>query len=433
MNSFPQWLLFGSLLTCLSLSSIGLKAQSPFALRFLPQEISAQAYQPAYLALAPAAKVAAGGHAGYALGSNVLNADLLFSEVRFLDEARKNQIIDRLGDDNRLAVRLHWDAHANVTVGKQRLSLSFAQKSLTRLAFHDPASMQLLLFGNAPFAGTTLEDENIQFVNRSYQEIAIGSAWKWNKLSFGTRLKGLLGQNNQTLSDLDFQLTTSELGTSISLNHQYDYFVAQEAGLDGWGLGLDLGVVYDWNEKLRLQASLLDVGFLTWSGNRYQQQGEIVYEGVEITNLINLDLDNTGNLVPTDTLQDLLIAGPSNETQPELLPIRLDIGASYQLTAADRLNLGLLWGLQPDASGAQVPIVSLGYQRQLGNFLQLGAHGYVGGVDTYGAGLFARGGWTIQEKIRLSVFASLDNGMGVLMPQNSGGLAMNGGLSFGWL
>ena len=96
------------------------------------------------------------------------------------------------------------------------------------------------------------------------------------------------------------------------------------------GIALDLGVIYRYNEKLTLSASLLDIGMLRWRRdlNNITAEGNFIYEGipagVDVVSRVFLD-----EII--DSLQNAFNTNVSQNPYNALLPMQIYLGGSYQL------------------------------------------------------------------------------------------------------
>ena len=406
-------------------------AQPALYLRNLSQEITAQAYQPAYLALQDSFFLQIGGGIGYGSGSNVLTMDRLFLDNQYLSESVKDDIVGQLQDDNRLQLGFLLDGSANIRIKQQNFSVFTRRVTHTYARFQDPRSVGLLLYGNARYAGETLTDDEITLGLTSYQEIGIGTAWQLGKWAAGIRIKGLLGIQATLLQHLDYSLFTEKLGTKLSMQSNYEFFRAQSDGTAGMGLGIDLGAVYELNSKLALQFAVQDLGLIQWEGEQYDQTVSFDYDGVEITQLFNTDFSSANNFIPSDTLRSLLIPSPTSASYRHMLPALASIGASYQWNEANQLFGNLLFGLSPQAMAQPLPLLNLAYHRKLGSFFMIGVNAYGGGLDQYGLGAIARANLQFSDKLRISAFGSMDNALGILSPPNGKGQSFHAGLTIG--
>jgi hypothetical protein len=219
--------------------------------------------------------------------------------------------------------------------------------------------------GNYPSAGTYETFNAFKPYGTYLRQYALGfSRVLGPRLKAGIRLKLLFGKAGISAGNSDIGLSTDENNFDLRadgnylLNSSLPMTVEQDA--DGnitgiiWndvnygsfllnrenpGLALDLGIIYRYDPKLTLSASLLDVGGLRWRSelNNIRSEGSFIYEAIE----------NSGDVVSRafldafiDTLQGAFDARVSQQAYTSLLPTQLFLGASYQLK--EKLSLGLV-------------------------------------------------------------------------------------------
>lgn len=124
------------------------------------------------------------------------------------------------------------------------------------------------------------------------------------------------------------------------------------AGVNGFGLGFDLGVEWDMEKQdlvdgLKLSASLLDLGFINWSDVAIaQNKGDaFVFNGfhnIQVDNGPGEPLDDQADDLG-DRLSDLYSMQDGGTTsKSNALGTTLNIGAEYTLPAYKKLKFGLL-------------------------------------------------------------------------------------------
>ncbi len=229
---------------------------------------------------------------------------------------------------------------------------------------------QIMFLGyNAPYFDTTTVDANNDTVGiasnpKMYSEILDGSKFKlsWYRefaLSYGKQFidgesfKLYAGAGVKYISGLAYMNIESENGkftafSALTPGFDINYgaaavnnpsTVTQSGNLPnsvGHGLGFDLGVSVEINEKLKIGASITDIGSITWDGNVYQASDDTLIslktEGFNSYNLFTEAENFVGeNGVFTWT------GVPSVKTN---LPTKIRFGASYELIE-DKLNMGL--------------------------------------------------------------------------------------------
>ncbi|MCK4747948.1 MAG: hypothetical protein KAT15_12950, partial [Bacteroidales bacterium] len=105
------------------------------------------------------------------------------------------------------------------------------------------------------------------------------------------------------------------------------------------GFAIDLGVIYRYDEKITLSASLLDLGFVRWKTELNNVHGEGIFEyaGTDI----NTVLFSTAFLSEmTDSLLNALDVTNSRNPYSAFLPTQLFLGGSYRYS--DKISFGLV-------------------------------------------------------------------------------------------
>jgi len=99
------------------------------------------------------------------------------------------------------------------------------------------------------------------------------------------------------------------------------------------GAGIDLGVIYEYDDKITFAASLLDLGFIRWGSNteQFNANSTVVFNGVDLRDAIASggDTDFLGFLI--DSLSEAIkFSNNQNPYTTTLMP-KLFAGATYQL------------------------------------------------------------------------------------------------------
>ncbi|MEZ4829409.1 MAG: DUF5723 family protein [Bacteroidia bacterium] len=401
-----------------------LDAQSGLQIQYQPEEITAQFYQPAFLAIHPMKSFSAGLGTAYEAGSNALTVSSLFMNDSYISESEKDNLVGQLGDNNRLHLGFTQSAIAAFEIKKQRISLSYRDYQNGYFRINNPATAGIVLYGNAPYAGQTISDENITLRNFSYRELAIGSAWQMGDLAFGVRLRALMGKYGNFTEDLNYSLFTASDGSDIRLNSSYEIF----NGSGGAGLGADLGLIYQPKPTLMIQAAVRDLGFISWNGTQRVNEVNISYQGINLNQFIDTDFSSGGRLFTPDTLEKLFFPdSTAGNFRLNLAPLA-SLAGSWEFSSGKTVSLAFVQGLSKYSAPA--PLVNLGYAHKIARPLTLGVNVYIGGMEGYGWGGFARGNFMLAEKYHASVFIAADNASGLITPQSAGGFAFQGGITF---
>lgn len=249
--------------------------------------------------------------------------------------------------------------------------------------------MAFVYEGNAAFDDNTANFENLGISLNHYREYGIGISHQLtNKLRLGARAKYLYGMENVYSKKSDIRLTTDP--ETFKLTAQADIDI-QTAGIedvdideegeskylfgrDNKGFGLDLGGHYEVNDRLSLNASVIDLGFINWKSytKSYRvENGEYSYSGIEV-NAFTGQTDTVSGETSFDRILDSLeeafdLKEPTDGyTTP--LTARIYIGANYKL--GQRTVLGGL--LQTEVFQRSIrPSLTLSAHRKMTKWISL--------------------------------------------------------------
>lgn len=209
----------------------------------------------------------------------------------------------------------------------------------------------------------------------SYVEVALGLSKQVNqKLTVGARLKYLLGIANIRMTDSNLDIVTDNdgsmhlhsrqniqisapvnirnerTGQPFPLNQPIDWddfdFNTDDIDVSSIlhtknpGFAIDLGGEYQFNDQLKLFASLTDLGFIHWGNKDYNynfyQDATFDWEGADISNSINknnvghISIDSAFQKI-TDDLKDNFRLKNKGGAYNTFLSPKLYLGATYQL------------------------------------------------------------------------------------------------------
>ncbi|MCI4667731.1 MAG: DUF5723 family protein [Bacteroidia bacterium] len=407
---------------------VSLNAQNALHLRFRPEQSASSFYQPAYLANEDSSRFEFGSEVFNNLESNTLARENIFLSGLELDDAIKARILADLGENNQLRLGIGGKAMLSFkTKGGLPISLHYGIKQEVYANVPNANTIGLALYGNKRYEGEVISDRGVKAVVSNFHEIGIGSSASWDGLHIGGRVKYLMGTSGTFLSQLEYSLLTDTLGTAITANGTYDALLSGRNGLGGIGMALDLGVVFEINEKFTIQASFLDLGYINWNGDQLANNFSIDYEGEQILDL-NTFLDAQSLEGPGELLDQIL---PDTVENNELIPINstYHLGFEFSPTVNDHIQLSVLGSIQSSGTGGGTPIANLSYQRAIFKEFFLGVNGFVGGLDGLGVGAMASGNIPF-GKNEVNLFFQSPNLLGLLSPENYGGSMLSFGLGY---
>ena len=223
---------------------------------------------------------------------------------------------------------------------------------------------------------------DLSFRAQSYVELAFGHSRKiMDDLRVGAKLKVLLGaaradftmdhmhasltgnkwilegkaRGELNLKGATFKTKPKEYKSKQETYPSIDDIDIDGAGLGGFGLGVDLGAIYDfknidveWLKPLKVSMALNDLGFISWSNCRVvETHGEpFEFDGFQDITVKK----NTGNSLSersdqyADKLTDFVNLEDKGDEggKTTMLATTLKLGAEYTLPMYDKVSFGLL-------------------------------------------------------------------------------------------
>lgn len=215
----------------------------------------------------------------------------------------------------------------------------------------------MAVYGNGPFIGETVPFNGLRTGAYHLREYALGYSRKLDPyLAVGIRAKLMFGKAGASTGRSRLSVRTADdnfglvLNADYTVNSSFPYTInfGQDSIPDGIefdpedldpvqymlnrgnpGLGVDLGLIYRYNEKTTLSASLLDVGILRWRTdlNNITGTGDYAYDGADLTSqLVSADFLEEA----IDSILSSLDVVASEEPYSYVLPAQLFLGGSYQ-------------------------------------------------------------------------------------------------------
>ena len=364
----------------------------------------------------------------------------------FIDGADQLNIGDALNDLSENENILRGGIELNTfefgyKFGNLRLGLSHAQK-VDLFIDYPQALPQLFLEGNSQFVGQTV-DLGHQINLTSYNEFALSGAFSFSKLTLGAKLKYLTGianasvdDNNNTLtlftdSDIyqltlvsDFTLNTSTIINADDLsNFRLDFgsFNGDDIFTNNNGFAIDLGLTFQLNEKIKIAASVIDLGTIDWTENinNYSSNGSATYNGFDLTEISGgNEIDFSNGL---DTLEEVFNFSETQNEYSTSLPTKIYLSATYDLNEMWQLG-GLLF--TEIYQGRNFPMVALSGRAKISDKISVGGN-YSAREDSF----FNLG---LNFAVRLGpvqLYGISDNVLGVFNPYESSNVNLRTGLN----
>ncbi len=248
---------------------------------------------------------------------------------------------------------------------------TFGLSNKTRAYFSYPKDLVTLIEGNGSHIGASnplkMNGMGVHAIN--YTELAFGMSRQIDsRLTVGGKMKILLGTFAVTKQKTDFELYTGEardnykltLKTDIEVNAAGPITVKRNANgkvdnveideddlkdnlfsTKNKGLAFDLGATYQLTDKIKLYASVIDLGYINWKKDTYNfyQKGEFVFEGIDV-DLLDDDSNNDVGEQMKDSIENYFEFDDNKGNFKTWLSTNIYIGGTYELTKG--INLGLL-------------------------------------------------------------------------------------------
>ena len=232
-----------------------------------------------------------------------------------------------------------------------------------------------------------------------YREYGIGYARDLmeDKLTVGGKVKYLYGMENISTKKADLTLHTDPENFSLTMNSEFDVnfagipVIVTDTSIaadstykfttgsylfkkPNHGFGIDLGANYKINDKFRVSASVIDLGFIKWkeyATNVNVAKSSFTFEGVDIKDFMpSNDTTNTDTTSPWDNLLDSLIGtfDPTISQKSYSTPLltRFYLAGNYNLNETS--DVGLLFHGEI-YKGAFRPAFSVSINNRLGKIL----------------------------------------------------------------
>jgi hypothetical protein len=373
--------------------------------------------------------------------------ELLDSSNDTITKLRTATLLNNLKATNTLRVHLELETfHVNFRLSeKLALSLHHATKSSSYLRYSDTLP-KLFLQGNAQYIGEDVAFGPDQH-SFAYNEIGLGTALSFGKLTVGGKVKLLLGIGDISTSATKASLYTDPDIYQLTLNNDYEIntatfndillvdtlsgynveygfkemFAFKNAQSGNAGYAFDLGIRYDITDQLSVGASILDLGKINWRKNivNYSSKGVFSFEGLDLSGALSGDEVSLQNAL--DTVQQIFQFTESEEEYDTALPRKIYLNTNYEFN--DKLALAANY--YHELYRAQnFQAFGIGAQYKLNKFLAFGLSYNVrnGSYFNIGMNLVARTG-------PVQLFLSTDNVAVTFQPLNNNNVNARIGLN----
>lgn len=295
-------------------------------------------------------------------------------------------------------------AHVGVRFGKHYIHVRAAERAQARLSL--PVDIfRLAVYGNT--GSYNFEDNTANFSDLSldaihFREYAAGFSTQITpQINAGVAVKYLYGMEVIQTEESSLRLRTDPNTYVLTSSGRYAvntsgiYSAVSDDGEDlsvseyllgkrNNGFGFDLGGTYNPIEKLEIQISAHDIGFIKWRddiANYASEDASFVYDGVDLSEFLfteDVDFGAEFEEEADSLLQELEEIYDFDRTQGEFntgLNGFMRYGAAYTLMETNK-HEGTAWmNIVHGLGESIIPFqASLGYNQNLWNVLQAGLH-----------------------------------------------------------
>lgn len=351
-------------------------------------------------------------------------------------------LISNLSPSNYMSVAAQTDILSfGFRIG-DRSSLSFNVSEKARFKFFYPKDfIQFINQGNSGFENNTANFDNMAINMNYYREygVAFNRSLLDDRLVVGARLKYLYGMTNIDSKKTELEVYTDpntfemRASGSIRINtsgFDMDSVDAQDFLIkkNNHGIGVDLGATFQINDKIELNASVVDLGFIQWNDdvkNHVNDGSTFEFKGIDIDDFIlknNVDSSNNSSLERVlDSLEDAFNLDEKNEAYRSNLIAQIYIGGTYQLS--EKGKAGAL--IQNEYfKGKLNPSLTLSYNHKFNKWFHASASYTVinNSYNNVGGGIVLHPG-----PVQLYIVA--DNILGAFQPQNARHMQVRAGIN----
>ena len=299
---------------------------------------------------------------------------------------------------------------------------------------------RLLLKGNGQAIGETLSIGPALSIT-AYDKIGLGYAYRKDKWSYGGRVNLLFGRQVLNTEKHDISLTTGSDYYAIDLKADYvvnsSDFVNIDTnsndvsfqgmnfkpglGKNGFGVGVDLGIGYEFDDEFSAYLSLTGLGSINWKKNlaTYSSNSHNVYNGVQIESLAKLDTASLSGML--DSIQKFVGLEKSvTEFKTKLSP-NVIIGGTWNFS--EKITFDGVVGVKKVFDNI-LPTVGAGVQVDLANWVKVGSS-----VSYQNKRINHLGLNTTFDLFPLQVFFATDNILTVILPKSANTMHFRMGLN----
>lgn len=365
----------------------------------------------------------------YALGSASIpfaaQQSILYDD--FLDESDKELFLSRVKDNNQSALNDLFEFNYGYRLDNakaQRRTFGIHYNSIRAVNYSENL-LKLALYGNAPYAGETLDLTPTAWWRVRYFEGFYSWGFDKDKWSYDISASVLVGLEEQRFGADRLDWFTPESGEFIDLSAKavgsLTDTAAGRSAVNGLGLGVGLSATYrngDWT----FHGALEDFGFIRWNDQSYSIDVDTNYryEGLYIDNLF--DIQDNFFEESIDSLGRAYFDGEKG-SRIGVTPFLLRFEAHRTISETQALRAGLQYRYRV----FNLPLLYAAYDIKLGEHHELSPNMHYGGYNRFGLSVDYR--WNISGTDLLLQLGNLNSWVA---PKQSYGIHLGIGLRKTW-
>lgn len=303
-------------------------------------------------------------------------SDSLVTAFNSVDDG--NNFINKL--NKRTYIRTELDINL-LSVGYKfkdyYFSVGARERVEARMSFsHD--LIQIMHEGNGnSFLGKDADIGGFGATATHFREYDLGASKIINKkLTVGVRAKILFGKENFWTEKNNLTWNTNETDYAYNFDADMEFHISQPSyeinkfeydyendslmledktisninpkdvimNNKNFGLGIDIGAIYKYNEKITLFASITDLGYIKWKNNTstFKVNGKFTFDGYDIQPFFTMEdsivQENNENF--KDSVIQIFMPEYNNQAYISHLTPKFFVGGTYNIT--EKINAGLL-------------------------------------------------------------------------------------------
>ena len=245
-----------------------------------------------------------GTFASFEMNSNAIDMDFARAFYRgdFIDQGRKDRILNRLTGENRMGADLNYGIfyswRPDSLFGSSDVSVFVALKNNEHYDLRYSRDLfRTAFYGNREFEGDTAFLGNFSTHLLRYQELQFGALWSNldSTAKLGISLSALNAEQYFEMEAKSADLVTGPDGEYIDFNTSINAFRSDTANkgfakFNGFGVSTDILFEAPYKgqkRKGKLLISISDIGLMAWNerSQTYSRDSLYHYEGIEVDDL----------------------------------------------------------------------------------------------------------------------------------------------------